>query len=44
VRIRTEVDNALTIAVERSGLGPQEIVEAALTEWMRRHGYRLADH
>jgi hypothetical protein len=33
------VDDALTLAVERSGLGPQEIVETALTEWMSRHGY-----
>jgi hypothetical protein len=39
VRIRPEVDDALTLAVDESGLGPQEIVEQALAVWLTEHGY-----
>ncbi len=36
VRIRAELDARLTAAVDTTGLGPQEIVEAALATWLDR--------
>jgi len=34
VRIRPEIDQRLTAAVEHTSLGPQQIVEAALVAWL----------
>jgi hypothetical protein len=34
VRIKPEIDQRLTTAVEHTNLGPQQIVEAALTAWL----------
>lgn len=39
VRILSEIDDALTAAVEDSGQSPQYIVDDALRAWLTQHGY-----
>ena len=39
VRVLTEIDEALTDAVEDTGWSPQYIADDALSEWLSQHGY-----
>lgn len=39
VRILTEIDEALTEAVDATGMSPQYIADDALRAWLIQHGY-----
>ncbi len=39
VRILPRLDKGLTAAVTATGMSPQYVVEAALEEWLTRHGH-----
>lgn len=39
VRVLAEIDDALTDAVDDTGLSPQYIADEALSEWLRQRGY-----
>ena len=39
VRILSELDRYVTVAHEQTDLGPQDIMDAALAEWLERNGY-----
>jgi len=39
VRILPHLNDGLTAAVERTGLGPQDVVDQALREWLGPRGF-----
>ena len=43
VRIRTDLDDALTAAINETGFGLQEIVEQALASWLSENRKHLLD-
>lgn len=39
VRILKDLDDGITRAVEQTNVGPQMIVEAALSSWLQEYGF-----